>query len=390
VNGMDLSKIFQSIKSIFNKQNPLPPGLISYQTPADADEQYRLHLRTEKDGSGILIVNASTVLHLNQTAVEYAYHLIRQTEKDKVADQISQRYRVDKEQIHQDYEDFSSKVQTLIQTTDLDPVSYLDIERQEPYSGDISAPYRLDCALTYQVGQNSHKEHAPTDRVTRELTTEEWTAILYKAFEAGIPHIVFTGGEPTLREDLPELILKAEELGLVTGLLSDGIKLADPEYRKTLLTNGLDHLMMDFDPNIPEEWHILEDILAEDLFTTVHLTLHEGEDLQPHIAHLAEMGANALSLSAVDKDLSDELHVLRNYAAVEQVDLVWDLPVPYSRNNPVSLEVENSETRDQPKGVGKAWLYVEPDGDVLPAQGRYESVLGNLLTDPWEAIWEKT
>lgn len=387
---MDLTEIFQSIKNIFTKKTPLPPGLISYQTPSDAPEQYRLHLRTEKDGSGILIVNASTVLHLNQTAVEYAYHLIRQTENDKVVDLIAQRYRTDKEHIYQDYEDFVSKVHSLIQTTDLDPVSYLDIDRQEPYSGEISAPYRLDCALTYQVGQGSQQDHALNERVTRELTTDEWIAILHKAHNATIPHILFTGGEPTLREDLPVLINEAEQLGMVTGLLSDGLRLGDLEYRKTLIAKGLDHLMLVFDLNNPEEWQLLKDILAEDLFTTVHLTLHEGEDLRPHIDKLTKMGTNALSLSVVDKDLFDELQVLRNYAAIQQLDLVWDLPVPYSRNNPVSLELENAEDMELSEGAGKAWLYVEPDGDVLPAQGKFESVLGNLLTDTWEAIWEKT
>ena len=38
-------------------------------------------------------------------------------------------------------------------------------------------------------------------------------------------------------------------------------------------------------------------------------------------------------------------------------------------------------------GAGKAWLYVEPDGDVLRGQGYYQEVLGNMLTDSWEKIW---
>jgi len=33
---------------------------------------------------------------------------------------------------------------------------------------------------------------------------------------------------------------------------------------------------------------------------------------------------------------------------------------------------------------------VEPDGDVLPAQGMYEQILGNMLRDPWDQIWEKS
>jgi MoaA/NifB/PqqE/SkfB family radical SAM enzyme len=39
-----------------------------------------------------------------------------------------------------------------------------------------------------------------------------------------------------------------------------------------------------------------------------------------------------------------------------------------------------------PEGAGKAWLYVEPDGDVLPSQGNSEKILGNLLRDEWTKI----
>jgi len=61
--------------------------------------------------------------------------------------------------------------------------------------------------------------------VDRELNTSEWITILDKSWNAGIPHIIFTGGEPTLREDLPELIMHAEALGQVSGLLTDGLRL---------------------------------------------------------------------------------------------------------------------------------------------------------------------
>jgi len=63
--------------------------------------------------------------------------------------------------------------------------------------------------------------------------------------------------------------------------------------------------------------------------------------------------------------------------------LIWDLPVPYSSMHPFSLEEQDML---QPKGAGHAWLYVEPDGDVLPTQG-VNRPLGNMLKDPWEKIW---
>ena len=53
--------------------------------------------------------------------------------------------------------------------------------------------------------------------------------------------------------------------------------------------------------------------------------------------------------------------------------------------NPVALETQEDTI---PSGAGRAWLYLEPDGDVLPSQG-VNQVLGNMLRDPWAQIWEK-
>jgi hypothetical protein len=385
-----MPNLIESFKQIFSQKEPLSAGMYTYQTPPDAEHQYRLHLRIEKDGTGLLVINAATVLHLNQTAVEYAFHLVQHSDTEAVINEVSKRYRVDREQIRQDFASFMDRILTLIETPNLDPVTYLDIERQEPYSAEISAPYRLDCAITYEVSDESHREHAPLDRIDRELTTEEWVTIFHTAFDHGIPHLLFTGGEPTLREDLPDLILKAEQLGLVTGLLTDGLKIIDDAYRSKLLLNGLDHLMIVFDPDNPKEWEVLEKVLSEDIHTTVHLTLRKGDDLHPHMQRMADLGTQAISLSEADRDLTRELQDLRDFAAVLQLDLVWDMPVPYSQNNPVSLEIEKAHEEEAPEGAGKAWLYIEPDGDVLPAQGIYDQVLGNLLRDPWEKIWEKS
>lgn len=383
-----MPNLIESIKELFAQKEPLPTGMYTYQTPPDVDHQHRLHLRVEKEGTGLLVINASTVLHLNHTAVEYAYHFIEHSETEAVVNAVAKRYRIDREHIRQDYELFMDRIQSLIETPDLDPVTYLDIERTEPYNTEISAPYRLDCAITYQVSEESHREHAPLDRVDRELSTEEWVQIFQIAYDHGIPHLLFTGGEPTMREDLPDLILKAEELGLVTGLITDGLKMEDDAYRSMLLMNGLDHLMMIFDPDNPKEWDVLQKVLADDLHTTVHLTLRKGEDLHPHLQRMAEMGLHAVSLSEADRDLTSKLQDLRDFVAVLQMDLVWDMPVPYSQNNPVSLELEKADEQEMPKGAGNAWLYIEPDGDILPAQGIYNQVLGNILRDSWEQIWE--
>lgn len=38
-------------------------------------------------------------------------------------------------------------------------------------------------------------------------------------------------------------------------------------------------------------------------------------------------------------------------------------------------------------GARRAWMRVEPDGDVLPAQGEASKILGNLLKDDWSRIY---
>jgi hypothetical protein len=381
-----MASIVDFVREHFTKVSPLPPDIHSYQSGPD-EPSYRLHLRLLKDGSGILVVNAATVLHLNPTAAEFAFHMIKGTSPEDAARVISKRYRISREDAQKDFLDFRDRVQTMIHTPDLDPTTYLDFERVPPHSKDLTAPLRIDCALTYHLPEGTQAAYAPTKRVDRELTTSEWQSIMDMAWNAGVPHITFTGGEATLREDLPDLIAHAEKNGQVTGLLSDGLKLADKEYLQTLLQTGLDHLLFILQPENPASWKALEVILPEDLYTTVHLTVtpknvrKSAETLE----RLAHLGVESLSLGASDPSLHDDLHDLQDRAAGLGLTLRWDLPVPYSAENPVSHETIEDQV---PSGAGKAWLYIEPDGDVLPAQGQADTILGNLLKDPWEKIYQ--
>lgn len=385
-----MNKLIESISSLFKPTKLLPAGLYHYQSPSDADLQYRLHLRVAEDGKGLLIINASTILHLNQTATELAYHLIQGTSLESTARTIASRYKISQETVKNDFYHFRKKIQTLIETPDLDPVSVLDISRQDPYSGTMTSPYRLDCALTYRLPEKSNPDLAPTKRVDHELTTEEWFTIITRAWNLGIPHLIFTGGEPTLRDDLIPIIQKAEENGQVTGLLTDGYKLVEEEFRQKLLESGLDHLLFALTPKEKESWFALQAILNEDLFTTVHLTINSQilSVLPQTIEQCRQYGANAISLSTTDpKDpaLAEALTKARSLVAEADLPLKWDLPVPYSDHNPVSMELEVDQGVFP--GAGRAWFYVEPDGDVLPGQG-INKVLGNMLNPDWRRIWE--
>ena len=372
------------ITRLFSKVEPLPEGTHHMQAQLD-EKPYRLHLRLRGDGSAILVVNAATVLHLNPTAAEFAYHFVRGTDPVDAAKEVAARYRISRKQAQGDYLTFVERIYALISTPDLDPVSFLDFERAAPYSADLSVPLRLDCALTYRLPEGSHADTAPVKRVDRELTTDEWKAILDKAWRAGVPHITFTGGEPTLREDLPQLIAHAEKNGQVCGLLTDGLKLADKSYLDLLLQTGLDHVLLIHQPEVDACWKAIATILPEDLFLTVHITVHEANASQvpTYLDRLAALGVKSLSLS-FSADLGEEAQsALRNTAADLGFTLRWDLPVPYSESHPVAFETKEDSI---PSGAGRAWMYVEPDGDVLPTQGAADRILGNLQVDPWDKI----
>jgi hypothetical protein len=383
-------RVSKFYKRFFMSPELLRPGTYSYQSPTNASQSYRLHLRIEKDGAGLLILNASTVLHLSQTAAEYAFYLIKNFSELEIGAEIARRYKISAEQAVSDYNDFKARLESLILSPDLDPVTFLDFEQSALYSAAVSAPYRLDCALTYRQADGNAEKVAPIERVKRELTFEEWKTILEKAWNAGIPHVIFTGGEPTLRPDLPDLISYAQKLGMVSGLLTGGARLSNVDYLHNLLLSGLDHIMIVLDPEEDEAREALRHILKEDIATTIHLTLTEQSlpETIPLLDYLVRIGARQVSISVNDPALRNELKTIQQAIAERGLKLIWDLPVPYSQFHPVALELAGFE--EAPQGHGIAWLYVEPDGDVLPTQGHFDELLGNFLTDPWAKIWKSS
>jgi len=65
------------------------------------------------------------------------------------------------------------------------------------------------------------------DRPDRELTSEQFAAVLDSAAALGKPIVVFSGGEPLLRDDWPELADHARGLGLPAALATNGTLIDD-------------------------------------------------------------------------------------------------------------------------------------------------------------------
>ena len=118
------------------------------------------------------------------------------------------------------------------------------------YAGRMSAPHRMDlmlsampragrwhsnqkCLHCYAAGQTLGE--------TPELTTDQWRELLEKLRRANIPQVTFTGGEPTLRPDLPELVEAAQ--WFVTQLNTNG-RLLTPELCRRLFEASLDSVQV--------------------------------------------------------------------------------------------------------------------------------------------------
>jgi len=124
----------------------------------------------------------------------------------------------------------------------------------------------LDCDVTGCLGCERHKENVKTvmidvtercnmncpacftnthSRKSRDPSIQEITDRLVRWKSR--PTILLCGGEPTVREDLPELISAITSLGFVVKVASNGINLGDREYVAKLREAGLGWVLFQFD-----------------------------------------------------------------------------------------------------------------------------------------------
>src|SRR6201990_1381869 len=88
------------------------------------------------------------------------------------------------------------------------------------------------------------------DRSGSELTTDEWKKVLSELAEIGVLQVHFSGGEPTARKDLVELVRHASDVGLYTNLITSAVLLTK-EKLCALADAGLCHVQISFQGNEP-------------------------------------------------------------------------------------------------------------------------------------------
>ncbi len=250
------------------------------------------------------------------------------------------------------------------------------------------------------------------DKASRELNTRAWIGILKEAAEMGILQVHFSGGEPTARKDLEELVAAAESFDLYSNLITSGV-LLDRRRLERLRDSGLQHVQLSFQAaeaatgdriggfagGHHKKIEIGRLITELGLPLTVNAVMH-----RQNLGHLEAMIAMAVTLGAQRLEVAHVQYygwALRNRAALmptrAQLDsataivaaaterlkgvLVIDYVVPdyYARRPKACMG-----------GWGRRFLNLTPAGKVLPCHAaetipglEFEFAGARPLADIW-------
>ena len=294
-------------------------------------------------------------------------------------------------------------------------IGYMTFGEYAPY---MRAPHRMDlmvsamtrdgkwhcnqrCVHCYAAGQEQSQE--------QELSTDEWKRLIDKCREIGIPQLTFTGGEPTMRDDLTELVEHAR--WFVTRLNTNGIRLTK-ELCEQLHAASLDSVQITF-YSCEKEIHNrlvgadhyedtlagIDNALAAGISVSINTPLCNRE-YQKTLQFLHARGVRYVTCSGLittGNATSEESEQLQ--LSTEEIKSVLAEAVAYCFANGMEISftspgwVESSFCEElgitaPACGACLSNMAVTPAGNVVSCQSWLsDGVLGNLLGDDWDSIW---
>jgi pyrroloquinoline quinone biosynthesis protein E len=250
------------------------------------------------------------------------------------------------------------------------------------------APLNLIAELTYRCPLQCPYCSNPIDlRAHREsLSAEDWGRVFDEAAALGVVHVGLTGGEPSTRRDLEEIVAHAVAADLYPHLVTAGLPL-DPKRLEELARLGLRSVQVsiqDAEPDssdriagtrsFQQKIAVCEKAHELGLALTLNCVLHRH-----NLASVPALLALAKRLQADRLELANTQYhgwALRNRAALlptsEQLDAASRAvrEVAKDRSGPSVLFVLPDYFSDRPKpcmgGWGRLAFVVDPSGRVLP------------------------
>jgi pyrroloquinoline quinone biosynthesis protein E len=120
-------------------------------------------------------------------------------------------------------------------------------QRPERVAPHVPAPMGLLAELTHRCPLQCPYCSNPLalERAASELDRDGWLRVLDEAAALGILQVHFSGGEPLIRRDLPDLLARTTALGLYSNIITSGV-LLDDRMMATLMAAGVDHIQLSF------------------------------------------------------------------------------------------------------------------------------------------------
>ncbi|MEQ9642800.1 MAG: pyrroloquinoline quinone biosynthesis protein PqqE [Alphaproteobacteria bacterium] len=234
-------------------------------------------------------------------------------------------------------------------------------------------------------------------RVADELGTDDWRRVLDQAAALGVLQVHFSGGEPTARPDLVELVAHAEAAGLYSNLITSGVLLTD-ELVAALAEAGLAHVQLSVqgaDATTADRVAGHRDghakklaaaarVTAAELPLTLNAVVHRQnlDQLGGLIELAVELGASRLEVAHVQYygwGLRNRAALMPTLAQIDAATATVEAARDRLKGRLVIDYVIPDYYARRPKacmnGWGRQFLNVSPTGQVLPCHAA-ESIAG--------------
>ncbi len=363
------------------------------------------HLRRESSG-GVLIVNGSKIIELNDSAYRYVKVYMQIRCKDKrMPWAMFFRHGVWPSRAKKDWHSLKDSLVTTSHGCCTGTGIHVEVAKKE-----YAAPIRVDLALTYRCNNDCYHCYAGGNHETEELNTNQWKDAINKLWQFGVPQVAFTGGESLLRDDLEELVSYAKKLGMITGLITNGRLLTKTRVNK-LEAAGLDFVQITVESHeekIHDQMVMCEGAYKETISgvkaalnsllrvtTNTTMTTLNSVTILDTVDFLLDLGVKHIGLNGLirsnrgkdkegltGKELQYVLQTAKERCNAVGAELIWFTPTCYLAFNPLKERLGIKRC-----SAASTVLAIEPFGRILPCQSYYEG-LGNIKTDSLEDAWE--
>lgn len=302
-----------------------------------------------------------------------------------------------------------------------DPDAEIEKLSIRAYRDNMTAPHRMDlmvsamtdgcgkwkcnqkCVFCYAAGQEMGN--------TTEMSTEQWKKVIDRLEAARVPMVTFTGGEPTQREDIAELVSYAKRM--VTRLNTNGVNLT-PELVRDLKKAGLDSVQVTL---YSHDEHVhnalvgcehysdtiqgIRNAVASGLDISINTPLcRKNADYENTLEFIHSLGVRFATVSGLictgmaginheEYDLSSE-ELFEIVKRAKEFCNAHEMEMDFTSPGLIESEKLDALGMNVPMcGACLSNMAIAPDGTVVPCQSWLgsDASLGNILTDPFKRIW---